>query len=267
MLGELDESVAAVWQTILEGEHEWLIDHILRFNMTRTTVIERLQEPPRNRRELAFQTLLRNRVQRGGILAPGASLVRSGENGRGVASRWYPETIARRIREIAQMRNRIQVVAGDGLELIRRYRRRKTAAFFIDPPYTAAGKGAGARLYRHYRLDHAALFEISSGVAGACMLTYDESPDVMALAERHGLQVERIPMKSTHHRIMNELVITNIGACCDLTHERNVSAMLKSLSPDRGASAEARQAHPASSARNQRLRTASEQAEFVFAVG
>jgi hypothetical protein len=42
---------------------------------------------------LAFATIIKNRVNRGGILANGASFIKNGENGKGITSRWYPETL------------------------------------------------------------------------------------------------------------------------------------------------------------------------------
>ena len=51
-----------------------------------------------------------NRTRRGGILAPGASLNRTGENGKGIASRWYPETIIDRLNEIENHAARIGFV-------------------------------------------------------------------------------------------------------------------------------------------------------------
>ena len=213
ILGELDKGVSAVWHTILGEDAEWLAEEILRFRITRAAVVRRLARRPGTRRELAFQTLLRNRVQRGGILAPGASLIRGGENGRGVASRWYPVTLARRIREIAAIRDRLRFVEGDGCDLINRFLRRKSAAFFVDPPYTAGGKRAGRRLYAHNDMDHERLFAIMARARGSVMLTYDDTGEVLRLAERHGLYVEKIPMKNTHHAVMYELVIVNRGSC------------------------------------------------------
>lgn len=43
----------------------------------------------------AFQTILRNRINRGGILAPGAGRIKNGESGKGKKSRWYPDTLRR----------------------------------------------------------------------------------------------------------------------------------------------------------------------------
>lgn len=212
LLCEIDADVAAVWHTMLGGEAEWLANRILSFEISRRTVVDVLSRHPRTLRERAFQTLLRNRVQRGGILAPGASLVRKGENGRGVASRWYPETLARRIETIAAMRDRIRFVQGDGMELAATFVERKSVAFFVDPPYTAGGKRAGHRLYLHNHIDHSRLFKMMSRALGYVMLTYDDSFEVRSLARAHRFDIREIPMKSTHHAVVNELVITNARA-------------------------------------------------------
>lgn len=87
---ELDEDVAAVWQTIVGGEAEWLAERILSFQLSRETLIAELSRPPASLRERAFHTILRNRTLHGGILADGASFLKHGENGKGIASRWYP---------------------------------------------------------------------------------------------------------------------------------------------------------------------------------
>jgi DNA adenine methylase len=112
IFNELDPAVAAVWKVILNGQSEWLAQSIVEFDLNETDVRRILNGRPKTERDLAFQTILRNRVQRGGIMAPGAGLVRTGENGRGLNSRWYPETLARRIREINMAKSRFTFVAG-----------------------------------------------------------------------------------------------------------------------------------------------------------
>jgi DNA adenine methylase len=209
VMAELDSRVAAVWQTILGSEVNWLVDRIRNFEITRESVIRELCREPQTEEELAFQTILRNRVQRGGIIAPGASLVKSGENNRGVASRWYPETLSRRIQEIHRVRDRIEFHHRDAFDVIRTHAARKSAAFFIDPPYTAGGKKAGSRLYLHNHIDHRVLFSTMAAVAGDVLLTYDDSAEVQQLADDFGFFPYRVAMKSTHHAHMAELAITN----------------------------------------------------------
>jgi DNA adenine methylase len=84
---------------VLNGHAEWLEKQILHFDLTLENVVAVLKEEPDDLPARAFQTVIRNRVQRCGILAEGAGLIRTGENGRGLRSRWYPETLARRIRD------------------------------------------------------------------------------------------------------------------------------------------------------------------------
>jgi len=90
VMSELDSNVAAVWKVVLSNAFAELMGRIRRFEISRAGVIAELCREPQTDIDLAFQTILRNRVQRGGILAPGASLMKNGENNVGVGSRWYP---------------------------------------------------------------------------------------------------------------------------------------------------------------------------------
>jgi DNA adenine methylase len=162
-----------------------------------------LRKEPATQRERAFAVILRNRVQRGGIMAEGAGLVKTGENGRGLNSRWYPETLARRIQEIAGVRERFSFIEGDAFEVIRRYADDETAAFFVDPPYTVASK----RLYAHWQVNHRSLFGLLADVKGDVLLTYDNTREIASLASEFDFETQAIAMKNTHHAKMTELLI------------------------------------------------------------
>lgn len=205
---ELDHRVAAVWHTILE-DGEWLCQRIQGFEMSSASVRALLGGEPRDRRELAFQTVVRNRVQHGGIMAPGASLMKEGENGRGIRSRWYARTLVQRIRAIRALADRLHFIEGDGFAVIQEYLDDPEAAFFIDPPYTAGGKRAGRRLYTHNELDHERLFAVMATTRGRFLMSYDSADEVLNLAQRHGFCVSTVPMKNTHHEEKLELLITD----------------------------------------------------------
>jgi DNA adenine methylase len=210
VLVELDKQVAAVWQTILGGEAEWLAERILSFEMSHENAREALGGTTGGTREQAFRTILKNRTFHGGILAPGATFIKLGENGKGLNSRWYAKTLARRITAIGEIRERFTFICADGIEVMREHARKKRAVFFIDPPYTVGGsngKRAGTRLYVHHELDHDTLFATAERVAGDVLMTYDDAPDVRKLAARHSFEVECVAMKSTHHARMTELLI------------------------------------------------------------
>jgi DNA adenine methylase len=207
VLVELDEQVASVWRTILSDDCDWLAERILSFDMTTENLRRELVHKATSIKRIAFQTILKNRTFHGGIMAPGSGLIRHGENGKGIKSRWYPQTITHRIGAIADIRDRIQFIHGDGIQVMRSYASSKRTTTFIDPPYTVAGKRAGTRLYKYFQLDHERLFAEASRVQGDVLLTYDNAPEVAELAFRYGFETREIAMKNTHHAKMTELLI------------------------------------------------------------
>jgi len=207
LMVELDSQIASVWQALLNGDADWLSDRILSFKMTPESLTKELSSSDTSLRQTAFKTLLRNRTSHGGIMAPGAGRIKYGENGKGINSRWYPQTLAQRIRNIGKVSNSVAFIHGDGISVIRDYLEQTDTFFFIDPPYTAAGKKAGTRLYNHYELDHEELFSLAEKIQGDFLMTYDNSAGVRAMAERHGFEAMEVAMKNTHHANMDELII------------------------------------------------------------
>lgn len=209
-LCELDSDVAAVWDTLFHGSDDDVSEFakkIIDFDVTLGNVKKVLESKPRSPKNRAFKTIIKNRMQRGGIMAAGAGLVKAGEAGKGLKSRWYPETLAKRIEVLRSLKDRIDFEQGDAFEVVRRFADDPDAFFFIDPPYTAGGKKAGSRLYTHNEIDHEGLFALMASVQGTVMMTYDDAPEVRDLADRHGFRIELVPMKNTHHAIIYELLI------------------------------------------------------------
>lgn len=207
-LVELDDQVAAVWETIItQGEGEWLAQRIEHFDLTYENVNEILLQKDLPTREKAFQTILQNRTAHGGILAQGAGLIKYGEAGKGISSRWYPQTLARRIRDIKTIRHKLSFIHGDAFEVIEN-NNLPDVVFFLDPPYTAGnGKRAGSRLYTHFHIDHHRLFSLLENTAADFLLTYDNDIDVRALADHHHFEYVEIAMQNTHLAKMSELLI------------------------------------------------------------
>ena len=209
---ELDPDVAAFWKAALKHNAE-LCDRIRAFRPTRTEV-ERLAT--RNLTtdtdlERGFRTLVLNRTRRSGILVPEASLLRTGENGQGIASRWYAQTLVRRLKDIAQHADRLDFCKADGLQQVARLTHdsaRANTVVFVDPPYTAGGKRAGERLYRYNTLDHARLFALLADSGADFLMTYDQVPEIEILVRKHKFHAVQVTMKNAHHARLPELVIT-----------------------------------------------------------
>lgn len=204
LMVEKDEAVASVWRTIFGREYRWLVDRIIEFEVTAKAAREIIDHTPKSVRMLAFQTILRNRLQHGGILAGGAGLLKNGENGKGLKSRWYPETLKKRICNIQEVRHKISFIEGDGIEIIKEKAGAKSNVFFIDPPYTVAGR----RLYKYHKVDHEKLFEEVNKIKGDFVMTYDDSEEIEKLANKFGFYVKRIIMKTTLHYVKYELLIS-----------------------------------------------------------
>jgi len=208
LLVELDPEVAAVWQTVLSCDYVWLAAMIESFCITPDNLRRTLEETEPGTLPMAFRTILKNRTSYGGILVPGVGTMKHGEDGNGIRSRWYPGTLSGRIRDIGAEKESFEFLHGDGIEQIERHASNKRAVFFIDPPYTVLGRGAGRCLYTHNRIDHARLFEVASEmIRGDFLMSYNDDHAVRKLADDHGLRYAPVPMKTGHHSHKHELVI------------------------------------------------------------
>ena len=209
ILIELDLDVAALWRAaLLHGPS--LVARIAEFTPTRELVRDLERRNPEGVVEQGFRTLVLNRTHRAGILAPGSSLNRRGENGKGILSRWYPKTLIARLDAVTEHADRIAFHEADSMQMIEPLLQSwgRDAAVFVDPPYTAGGKRAGTRLYTHNDLDHERLFWIMAQHEGSVLMTYDYSPEVACLVARYGFQAVQVRMKNAHHDRLAELVIT-----------------------------------------------------------
>lgn len=117
LMVDLDRDVAAFWRSALMHGDE-LAERLLTFDVTRDSVHALERTAPVTVLDHGFRTLVLNRTRRGGVLAPGAALTRNGENGNGVTSRWYPQTLAARLAAIADHADRLTFCEGDGLAVL-----------------------------------------------------------------------------------------------------------------------------------------------------
>jgi DNA adenine methylase len=202
---EMDEEIAAVWEVILKGQNKWLAEKILKFDLTHENVKTELDKPNKSINDIAFCTILKNRIFHGGILAKGSGMIKNGENGKGISSRWYPQTLHDRIVAINFVKSKMDFIKGDAFEILEENLDNKSAYFFIDPPYTIAGK----RLYTHFDIDHEKLFYLTSRLKGKYMLTYDDTSEIRQLACKYNLDFRTTPMKTTHHLEKNEIIISD----------------------------------------------------------
>jgi DNA adenine methylase len=146
---ELDQEVAAVWEVIINGDHNWLADKIYSFDLNPENANSILQKEGKTIEEQAFSTILKNRIFHGGIITKGSGLIKNGENGKGIKSRWYPKTLRDRILAVGHVKPKMNFITGDAFAELDKIKNEVNTYSFIDPPYTVAGK----RLYTHFKID------------------------------------------------------------------------------------------------------------------
>jgi len=124
---EMDEEIAAVWEAILNGKNKWLAEKIYSYDLTPINVKTELEKPNKEMQDIAFCTILKNRVFHGGKIAKGSGMIKNGENGKGINSRWYPKTLRDRILAIDHIKEKIDFIRGDAFEVIKQHINNQTA--------------------------------------------------------------------------------------------------------------------------------------------
>ena len=162
-LNDLDVRITSFWRSVL--------DETDRFENAVMNVPLNMDEWRRQKQicseandgrqfELGFSTFYLNRCNRSGVLFGSAPIGGYKQSGKWrMDARFYRKTLAKRIRTIADMRDRIYVYGLDALEFLRQIvvpeNNRAENFTYLDPPYYVAGN----RLYlnKYGDEDHAAL--------------------------------------------------------------------------------------------------------------
>ncbi|QPD00211.1 DNA adenine methylase [Qipengyuania soli] len=93
--------------------------------------------------ELGFSTYYLNRTNHSGVILGAGPIGGISQLGKWkIDARWYPETMAKRIKWLGQNAHRIILSNRDGLRFLREFEKEaaNSCFFFIDPPYVRAGK-------------------------------------------------------------------------------------------------------------------------------
>lgn len=159
-------------------------------------------------------------------MAPGAGFLKRGENDKGISSRWYAETLAERIEQVHALRAKLVFHEGDGIRMLESFCKRRHVAAFVDPPYIANGKGAGARLCRYHDLDSEELFAVLHRFSGPMIITYHRSVIVQRQAEAAEIECRTVNIRTTHSLNRRELIMFKPGKNGSATssHEREAKA-------------------------------------------
>jgi DNA adenine methylase len=208
LLVEKDPDYVAVWQTALGADAAWLIDKILSLVPRRESLQALLGQEPASRKEPAFHTLVKTWCYHRGRLTKGFGLLPDQPSQRGraaIATAWKPQALALRIRALHDLRRRITVHHGCGIETIAAHQGRRDVFIYADPPYPTAGE----RMYVHSDVDLPALLAGCRQAQGPAVLSCEDHVDVVSRAKALGLECLRVSMHSATNLRMGELLISN----------------------------------------------------------
>jgi DNA adenine methylase len=192
VLVEKDGRIAYLLRGLLNDPT--LADRYAAFKCTTENVKELLREE-----KSAFSYLVQSRCANRSKFDGGLRTV--------IDSRWCPEMVVTNLRRVYAMRERITVVEGDGLEVMRQYANDASVGCFADPTYTADVKSKGNTVYHYHEIDHQKLFSLLSRWRGPFLLTEDNSRMVRYLAVAYRFSSKTVSMVTAECKKKKELML------------------------------------------------------------
>ena len=191
-INDIDKPVYSFWYCVL-NETEHLCEKIYNTELS-TEEWRKCREIYRNPEnhsilDVGFSTLYLNRTNRSGILTAGmiGGLEQKGK--WKIGARFTKNDIIKRILNISDYKNRINLYNEDAINLIKRltkYLPKKTF-YYLDPPYYEKGKGLYVNHYSHQ--DHV---EIANTISKAkniyWLISYDEVNTIKTLYHQYRQQ-------------------------------------------------------------------------------
>lgn len=166
---------------------------------------------------LGFAFFYLNRTNRSGILHAGVIGGKDQLGNYKIDARFNRATLLDRLQEIGKLAGQISVSDLDGRTVISKYSLSRNVFMYIDPPYVRAG----SQLYLNAfdRRDHVALADVVNSVDRAnWIMTYDVSPLIEALYEKHFQCRLALNYSARHPGAAEELVIASRRTADALRH-------------------------------------------------
>lgn len=166
------------------------------------------QVDPKRVVELGVAGLFFNRANFSGVMSAGPIGGLGQKSEYKIDCRTNKDDLIARILAIAFLADRFTVEFGDAVELMNRYRNRKNALFYIDPPYFEKGESLYRYYYRH--ADHKKLANTLKGAKFSWILSYDHHHVIEFLYSDFEVQKHLFRYSVHSPKKHDELLISNI---------------------------------------------------------
>jgi DNA adenine methylase len=218
VLGEKDPLVSSFWKIVF-GEPEWLISEISKMPLTLKKWKYFKDNSFTTNRERALACIFLNRTSFSGIIAPGSGPI-GGYRQKSqykIDCRFNIETLAKRIRQAASLRDRVLYVErADWKATISKTQKLKFKAnevfYYLDPPFFFKAN----RLYTYYfnLANHIELRDTLVGLRQPWLLSYDKADEIIHMYSTNGYGPRHIDILysigSGSQSRTQEAIITNL---------------------------------------------------------
>ncbi len=185
-INDLDRSVFAFWHSILNEADTLcaLVEHceLTPAEWRRQRCIQE-EKATADLFSLGFSTFYLNRTSRSGIVSSAGMIGGNDQSGRWkIDARFNREELIRRIRRIAEARDRITLTNLDAVDFLADLAGTlpERSLTYLDPPYYVKGQ---QRLYASYykASDHGAIAELLGAFPRCWIVSYDYAPPILEL--------------------------------------------------------------------------------------
>lgn len=227
-INDLDPAIYSFWWSVL-NKTDALCD---RIESTPITIEEwHRQKAIHDKKragllERGFSTFFLNRTNRSGILSGGVigGLQQTGEYK--IDCRFNKIDLIRKIRRIADQKDRVHLYGLDAVEFIRDVLPNvpRKALVNLDPPYYLRGP----ELYRNHYVheDHAELAQEVRTIKQSWMVTYDDAPEIRSLYENLPIYKHLLNYTAQVKRVGAEILVLDprLSAPATLAGDRELVA-------------------------------------------
>jgi len=218
VLGEKDPLVSSFWKTVFR-EPEWLISEISKMPLTLKKWKYFKDNSFTTNRERALACIFLNRTSFSGIIAAGSGPIGGyrQQSQYKIDCRFNVETLAKRIRQAASLRDRVLYVqCADWKATISKTQHLKLKTneifYYLDPPFFFKAN----RLYRYYfnLANHIELRDTLVRLRQPWLLSYDKADEIIQMYSANGYGPRHIDILysigSGSQSKTQETIITNL---------------------------------------------------------
>ena len=170
--------------------------------------------------DLAVAGLFFNRTNFSGVLHAGPIGGQQQKSVYKVNCRFNKDDLIARIRAIAKLQNRVEVIFSDALGFLETQKEavNQNRFYYVDPPYFVQGE----KLYRYsFELSqHKQLAKVLSELKAPWLLSYDRHPVIEMLYERYASSGFKFKYSSKIRKVEREFLVTNIKLPKTLSMEK-----------------------------------------------